>query len=197
MNHVAIIDRPEAARVALDPLRLRILGVLATPGSASSVAAELDLPRQKVNYHLRLLEEQGLVRLFEERPKRGLTERVMVAAGRSYAFAPEALGACSTNTDSVDRLSSDYLIALGARLVGEVGELAKQAELVDKTLPTLAIDTELTFASPAERKSFANDLAQVVAELVSRYHAEDSADGRPHRLVIGAHPIAPKEQVHD
>ena len=48
-----VIDEADVAAAALDPLRARVLEALAEPGSASSVAAALAEPRQKVNYHLR------------------------------------------------------------------------------------------------------------------------------------------------
>ena len=59
------------ARAALTPLRRELLERLHEPGSASSLAGQLDLPRQKLAYHLRVLEEAGLVKLVEERPRRG------------------------------------------------------------------------------------------------------------------------------
>ena len=193
MQDVAVIDEPEVARIALDPMRARVLRQLREPGSASTVAAALDLPRQKVNYHLRLLEEHGLVELVEERPRRGLTERVLMASAAGYALAPEVMGESSTNPQSLDRLSTSYLIALGARLVGEVGALARKAQAAGKPLATLSIDTELRFASPAERAAFAEELGAAVAQLAAKYHAEDAPDGRPYRLVVASHPIAPTE----
>ena len=196
MQDLAVIDQPEVARIALDPIRLRILQALASPGSASSIATQLDLPRQKVNYHLRQLEEHGLVELIEERPRRGLTERVMQATAGSYAVAAEALGDCRPDLNALDQLSSSYLIALGARIVSEVGELASQARTAGKSLPTLSIDTELTFASPNDRHAFTADLADVVTALVAKYHQPDAPDGRPHRLVVGAHPISPNQATN-
>ena len=77
---------------ALDPVRANVLAILAEPGSSTTVAAALGLPRQQVNYHLRTLERHNLVRVVEERPKRGLTERVMLATARSYVLSPSALG---------------------------------------------------------------------------------------------------------
>lgn len=193
MLDVAILDEPEAARVALDPVRADVLAQLASPGSASSVAATLGLTRQKVNYHLKVLEEHGLVSFVEERPRRGLTESVFQATARSYAVAPQALGSCSTDPGSLDELSSSYLIALGARLVGEVGDLARRAAAAAKPLPTLSIDTEITFATPADRAAFADELAAVVADLASRYHSPIASDGRPHRFIVASHPIDPKD----
>ena len=79
MFDVEVITDRDAAVAALDPLRSKILGLLVEPGSATTLAATLGMPRQQINYHLRMLEANGLVHLVEERPRRGLTERVMTA----------------------------------------------------------------------------------------------------------------------
>ncbi|MEJ2887605.1 ArsR/SmtB family transcription factor [Actinomycetospora aeridis] len=193
MLDVDVIDEPAAAAAALDPLRARLLAALAEPGSASTLAGRVGLTRQKVNYHLRTLEAHGLVREIAQRPRRGLTERVLEASAASYLVSPAALGEAASSPERVsDRLSARYLLALGGRLVREVGDLARRADAQDKRLATLAIDTEIAFASAAERAAFADELGAAVRELAARYHAPD---GRPHRLIVGAHPVpAPTTQ---
>src|SRR5918992_2864913 len=190
---VEVIDDPAAAVVALDPIRARLLAALAEPGSAATLAPRVGLTRQKVNYHLRALAACGLVRQVEERRWGGLTERVYAATAASYVVSPGALGdAASDPARASDRLSARYLIALAARVVREVGELARTAEKQEKRLATLGIDAEIRFRSAAERAAFTDELAAVVTSLVSRYHDESAPDGRPHRLVVAAHPL-PKE----
>ena len=128
MIDLEVIDEPAAATAALDPLRARILAVLAEPGSATTVAAAIGESRQKVNYHLRALEEHGLVQFVEERPRRGFTERVVVASARSYVVSPAALGESAVDPARTDRLSTRYLVAVAARMVREVAELARAAD---------------------------------------------------------------------
>ncbi len=181
---VEVIEEPAAALAMLDPLRSRVLAALIEPGSASSVAADLGLARQKVNYHLRALEDLGLVRLVEERPRRGLTERIVVATARSYALSSDVLGQAAVDPDRVDRLSSRYLVALAARTIREVGRLARSGARVS----TLSIDADIRFASPAERAAFTTDLSEAITTLAARYHDESADDGRWHRLVVMAHP---------
>jgi DNA-binding transcriptional ArsR family regulator len=189
---VEVIDEPAAAMAVLDPVRARILAELAEPGSATSVAAALGEPRQRVNYHLRALEEHGLVELVEERPRRGLIERVMVATARSYVVSPTALGESAADPDRTDRLSTRYLVALAARIVREVGELARRADEARRPLATLAIDTEVRFASAADRAAFTAELGAAVTALAARYHDETSPGGRWHRLIVVAHPRPPR-----
>jgi DNA-binding transcriptional ArsR family regulator len=189
MLDLEVIEDPAAAVVALEPLRARLLAELAEPASASTLADRVALPRQKVNYHLRILEEHGLVREVGRRRWGGLTERVLHATAASYVVSPGALGdAAGDPARTADRLSARYLIALAARVVREVGTLVGRAERAGKRLPTLALDTEVRFRSSAERAAFTGDLAAAVSDLVARYHDPDAPGGRPHRLVVVAHP---------
>jgi hypothetical protein len=95
------------------------------------------------------------VRLAEERKWGGLTERLLVATAASYVVSPSALGPIAVDPNrEVDRLSASYLIALGARVVREVGDLVRRAKEAGKRLATLSLDTEVRFRSPTERAAF-------------------------------------------
>jgi DNA-binding transcriptional ArsR family regulator len=190
MLDVHVIEDPAAATVALEPVRSRLLSELSTPASAATLADRVGLARQKVNYHLRALEEHGLVQLAEERRWGGLTERLLVATAASYVVSPSALGPVAADPKrEIDRLSASYLIALGARLVREVGALVRRARESGKRLATLAVDTEIRFRSPAERAAFSRELTEAIATLVAKYHDESAPGGRAHRLVVVAHPL--------
>jgi DNA-binding transcriptional ArsR family regulator len=198
MLDVEVIADSAAATVALEPVRSRLLSELAVPASAATLAPRLGIPRQQVNYHLRALEAHGLVRVAETRKWGGLTERLLVASAASYVVSPSALGPAATDPSrGADRLSASYLIALAARVVREVGDLLRRSAEADKRLPSLALDTEIRFRSPADRAAFSNDLVEAVTKLVSRYHDESAPGGRSHRLVVVAHPLPhepPKEE---
>lgn len=194
MLDVEVIENSAAATAALDPVRSRLLAELAQPASAATLAARIGLARQKVNYHLRALETHGLARLVEERRWGGLAERLLVATASSYVVSPGALGPVGADPGrTADRLSAAYLIALGARLVREVGDLWRRARQADKALATLAVDTEIRFRSPADRAAFTQDLTRTIATLVARYHDEAALGGRRHRLVLVAHPVPIKQ----
>ncbi|WP_437959417.1 helix-turn-helix domain-containing protein [Sorangium sp. So ce119] len=189
MLDVDVIEDPAAATAALEPVRNRLLSELAAPASAATLATRLGIARQKINYHLRALEAHGLVRVAETRKWGGLTERLLVASAASYVVSPRALGPVAADPQrTADRLSASYLIALGARVVREVSDLLRLSREADKRLASLAIDTEVRFRSPAERAAFTGELTRAVTSLVARYHDESAPGGRPHRLVIVAHP---------
>ncbi len=193
MLDIQVIDDPAAATVALEPIRSRLLSELAAPASAATLATRVGLARQKVNYHLRALEAHGLVQLAQERKWGGLTERLLVASAASYVVSPSAMGSVAVDPDrEIDRLSASYLIALGARIVREVGDLVRRATAQGKRLATLAVDTEVRFRSPADRAAFSHELTSAIAALVAKYHDASAPGGRPHRLVVVAHPLPQK-----
>jgi DNA-binding transcriptional ArsR family regulator len=193
MLDVQVIDDPAVATVALEPIRSRLLSHMATPASAATLATRVGLTRQKVNYHLNTLEAHGLVRLAEERKWGGLTERLLVATATSYVVSPSALGPVAADPNrEMDRLSASYLIALGARVVREVGDLVRRAEEEKKRLATLGVDSEVRFRSAADRAAFTAELTEAVTKLVAKYHDESAPGGRPHRLVVVAHPLPQK-----
>lgn len=191
MQDVEVIEDAHAAAAALDPVRARLLAELAEPASAAGLAAKVGLPRQKVNYHLKALEAHGLVELAEERRHGGITERVLRASAASYVVSPAAVSATAADPEAAaDHLSASYLVALAGRLVREVGALARRAGASGRRLPTMTIDTRIGFRSAADRAAFADELTAAVLDLAARYHHDD---GRPHRLVVAAHPLPEEE----
>ncbi|MFJ4681613.1 ArsR/SmtB family transcription factor [Kitasatospora sp. NPDC088783] len=190
MLDVAVIEDPAAAEASLDPMRARLLAALAEPGSAAMLAARLGLPRQKVNYHLKELERHGLVELAEERRRGSMTERVYRATAASYVISPAALAAVSPDPSrSPDQLSARWLLALGARMVQEVGSLLTGAARARQRVASFGIDARVRFASAADRAAFAEELSQAVTALVGRYHDESAPQGRVHRVVVGLHQV--------
>jgi DNA-binding transcriptional ArsR family regulator len=195
---VEVIEDPTAAEVSLDPIRARLLAELAEPASATTVAGRVGLPRQKVNYHLRTLEEHGLVELVEERRKGNMTERVLQATALSYVISPAALAAVQPDPSRApDRLSARWMIALAARLVREVGQLLVGATKARKRLATFAMDGEVRFASAADRAAFAEELARSVTALIAKYHDEHANGGRDHRVLVAVHPSLKPEHRAD
>ena len=87
-----ILRRHAEASALLDPLRLRLLRHMEFPISASGLARRLRLPRQRVNYHLRELERQGLARLIQERKVGNCTERLVQAVATRFVLSQEMLG---------------------------------------------------------------------------------------------------------
>ncbi len=190
MLAVEVIEDPAAATVALDPIRCRLLAELAEPASAAALAGRVGLARQKVRYHLQTLLAHGLVREVGTRKWGGLTERQVVATASAYVVSPGALGPVEVSPErTADRLSASYLVALAARALREVGGLVRRAFASEQRLATLSIDSEIRFRSATERAAFSAELTAAITGLAARYHDEHAPGGRPHRLIVLAHPL--------
>lgn len=192
-EELGVLETTERASLVLDPLRLKVLECLREPGSSTTVAADLGMPRQRVNYHVRALEDAGLLELVEERRKGNCMERVLRATARHYVVSPEALGAMGVSAGDVkDRFSSAYLMASAAQTIREVSALRVGADRAGQKLATLTVETEVRFASPEDQNAFAESLTHALAELVSRYHRPDAENGRTFRFTVGGHPARRK-----
>ncbi|HJU86815.1 MAG TPA: helix-turn-helix domain-containing protein [Gemmatimonadota bacterium] len=190
-----VVADPARAARALSPIRRRALAALAeAPDSATGLADRLGTSRQLLNYHLRELEKAGFLELVEERRKGNCTERVMRAKARHWLIDPGALAALADEPlPPADRFSATYLVALAARAIREVGGLIGKAAGARKRLATLAIDTEVRLARPADFPAFAEELARAVGEVIARHGDHRTAGGRRFRIVAGAWPAKESE----
>ncbi len=191
-----VVHGAEEASALLHPMRMRILDALREPSSATAVGKQLGLARQKVNYHLRELEKAGFIEEIEQRRSGNCIERIVRAKASHYLIHPEMLGNLGVDPDAVeDRFSSTYLIALAAQLVRDVVTMQRQAEKSKKRLATFSLQSDIRFATAADREAFANDLSNAVARLISKYHDEEAEGGRTFRFVVGGYPARKKEKV--
>lgn len=181
----------DEARIAavIDPTRRRLLEALAErPDSAAGLARRTGETRQRLNYHLRTLEEVGLVELQEERRRGNCVERVLRPVARRFVVDPTALGRLAGEPESSgDRFSATWLIALAARAIRELATLRERASTRRKRLATAAIESEVRLARATDFEPFVADLTDAVARVVARHHREGGG-GRSFRLVVGAYP---------
>lgn len=188
---LAVIADSAPAASLLEPTRLRLLERLREPGSASEVARSLGLPRQRIGYHVRELQKQGLLRQVGTRRRGSATERLLQTTARHYLISPEVLGALGADPSEVrDRLSSSYLVAVAAETIRAVSRLRAGAERVGKQLPTLTIHVDVRFGTAQGQQEFARELADALARLVQRYHDPEAADGRTFTFALLGHPKA-------
>lgn len=184
-----------AAAALLNPLRLQILERLREPDSASGLSRQMNLPRQKLNYHLRELEKHGLIEPVEERRKGNCVERIMRATARHYLISPQALGNLATEPSQVqDRFSSTYLIAVAARAIRDLAALRTGAEKAGKQLATFTLETTVKLASAADLNAFTEELANTVAHLSAKYHNEHDSRGRAFKFIIASYPTVTQAQ---
>lgn len=190
-----VVDLPRQAAAMLHPLRLRLLTELSTPDSATGLARKLNLPRQKVNYHLRELEREGLVELEQERRKGNCVERVIRTVARSYLISPETIAPIAIDPEKVrDRFSSAYLAALAAKTIRDLSVLRRRADSANKKLATFSLHSKVRFASARDRAAFSDELSNEIARLVAKYHDETAKGGREFELTAGFYPAITKDE---
>lgn len=184
-----VINEVGEASVLLNPMRLEMLARLHEPDSASGLARELGMPRQRVNYHLRELEKAGLVKFVKERKKGNCMERVMRASAHAYVISPKVLGKLGAEPGEIrDRFSSAYLMAVAAQAIKDVAVLRGRADEAGKRLATATLQTEITFNSADDLRAFTEELTVEVARLSAKYQDEKAPDGRAYRVFLGSYP---------
>jgi DNA-binding transcriptional ArsR family regulator len=191
-----IVREPGRAQVLLHPERRRLVEALAqAPDSASGLARRLGESRQRLNYHLRLLEEAGHVELAEERIKGSRPERVMRLVARHYVLDPATVGQVAADPDEVgDRFSATYLVALAARALRELADLLDRSKSKRARLATASVNTTVRLRSPAAFGAFAADLTRALARVVAKHHDEDGG-GHWFRVVAGTYPGPPPSAI--
>ena len=190
---ISLIDQTDSAAALLSPVRIRILELLREPRSAAAVARELDLPRQRVTYHVRALEQSGLLRNVGERRRGNFVEQLVQATARHYLIAPQALGKLGPTLDvAQDRFSSAYLVGMVAEAIRDVATLRERASEAGKKLATFSLDTEVRFACAADQDAFAEELSTCLAQFVKKYDDREADQGRSFRFFLAGYPALPR-----
>jgi DNA-binding transcriptional ArsR family regulator len=192
---VALLEEPEKLRGALAPLRRRLLARLRTAASASELAREFEVSRQKLNYHLHKLEEAGLVELVGQRQRRGFVERVLKARADAYVVDPACMSGLSPErAREGDRHAADHLVETAATTVREVTRMQSAAERSGKRLLTFTLESEVRLAAPGELHRFTDALAAALADVIAAF---DTPGGRPYRVVGAGHPAVKPGGTHE
>lgn len=183
---LAVLDSDTPAASLLDPVRREILDLLREPGSAVAVAGRLGLPRQRIGYHIRALEQAGLLQHVGDRRKGNCTERLLQSSARQYLIAPQLLGALGTDPRQIaDQGSSAYQVAVAAEVAQTVATMREAAEAAGRKVPTVTMQVDIRFATPTAQQEFASELTAAIGALVQKHH---SADGRGFRFSVLGHP---------
>jgi DNA-binding transcriptional ArsR family regulator len=185
---VHVVSDLEALQVLLHPLRIDILETLRTPASAASVARTLQLPRQKVNYHLKELERAGLVREVEARRNGNFIETLYEAVARTFIVGPEAAWSDPARAEALRHQAAlERLVEAGARLQRDAVALLDRAAFDGEEIASACVEADVHFADEADRAAFIDEYFTFLRELCAKYGARR---GLPYRVVVAAHPVA-------
>jgi len=188
--NLEVVDSPEAIACLTDPVRQRILRALRQEGSASSISRTLNQPRQKLAYHIKKLEQAGLLKHIRDQKKGNCTERILKATATRYLLAPNAVGSDLSTDELQDRLSANALLALAAGCIDEVCQVQQAAG--HKRISTISLDTEVGFCDQEEKAAFAEALARSFTEVAARFPVREDVPQQRFKLIIGAYPKLPE-----
>ena len=183
---VHIVRDAEALQALAHPIRVRALEALREPGSAAEVARRIHQPRQKVNYHLKQLEQAGLLTRAGERRTGNFVETLYRSAASSFVVSPEVTWADPRRAGVLQaQLSLGELVRLGERLQSDAVALLDRAAFEGATIASASVGTEVRFRTEADRAAFLSEYLSAVGRLVDRFAA---SRGEPYRLMVAAYP---------
>lgn len=183
---VRVLDDPETLSVLGHPLRVRILETLREPGSAATLARTIGQPRQKINYHLKELEQAGLVELVGERRTGNFVESMYRAVARSFIVSPEVAWSDPRRMEALrSQHSLQTLVVLGERLQHDAAVLLDRAAFEGEEIATASVEAEARFGSEADREAFLEKYLKATSELLQKYGQKE---GAPYRVLLAAYP---------
>ena len=186
---MVVSDKRTMALLA-DPLKAEILREMDRPQTTAELALLMGMPRQKLGYHVRQLEDDGLLVSVGESRRGNCIARKLQAVARHIVISNSDPNA----TILEDRFSSSWLVARCATAIREVGVLTMDAESVGEELPTLTVDSEIAFDNPQEQQAFVQELSELITALVDRYGSASSG-ARRFKFLAASYPKLSDQQA--
>jgi hypothetical protein len=90
-----------------------------------------------------------------------------------------------------DAFSSAYLSAVAGRALNDLAALGRAAAARGKRVPAITLETNVRFATPADQRRFADELATALTTLAARYHHPRATTGRTFRVFACGYPAVP------
>jgi len=176
MRDLLYVEQTAQAGALLHPLRLNVLKRLAEPRSCPDLARELAETTQKVYYHVKILEEAGLVDKVDERRVRGIMEGLYQARARSYWLSPQLVGRVGGPNRARDQMSLGFLLTLAEEIQSDVAHLAERME---KEIPSLGLSAEIQLKDQNQRAAFLAELQEIFQGLGRKYGTVEAAESAP------------------
>jgi DNA-binding transcriptional ArsR family regulator len=180
MLDTLLIETVEQADALLKPKRIEVLRRLAEPTTCTAIGGELGETPQAVYYHVKRLQNAGLVALVDEHRVRGITEGVYQAVAHSFWVSPDVVGRLGPRREREALLGLGFLLSLTEDLARDVARLAAGPV----ALPSFGIAGDISLA-PEQGAAFVADLQQAFGEVLERYGGRE---GVPFRLALACYP---------
>jgi DNA-binding transcriptional ArsR family regulator len=191
MQDVLYIEDVDKAMTLLKPIRLEILKRLDEPRTCPELADYFDETPQKIYYHVKALENAGLVDKVGERRVRGAVEGHYQASARSYWLAPQLVGQIGGKKAAQDQLSLRVLLELAEEVHEDIGKLGNRAA-VGGDVPSLSLSAHIHLPNASRRTEFLRELQETFQHLARKYGLPEEdpliTDEQGFRLVLMCYP---------
>lgn len=176
MRDVFYVDRMEQAEALLRAGRVEVLRLLAEPATCTQIGRVLGDSPQKVYYHVKRLQDAGLIELVDERRVRGITEGIYRAVASSYWVSPQLVGRIGPPRDD-SQYGVGFLLDLCETLQADLAGLPAG-------VPTLGIAGDVRLRAD-QGAAFVADLQAAFQGVLDRY---SGGEGTPFRLTLACYP---------
>lgn len=185
-----VIQDLETLRALSDPLRLRILELLAQPQTAKTVAAKLAIGKTKLYYHLNLLEKHGIIRVVRTRVVSGIIEKSYQVTALRFRPAKALLSSSDEGKDRGVAIIDSILDATRTDLVH--GLKTGTVEIgTDAHLRKMLLGRVTMVLTPDQATSFMERFQALLAEMAQC--EAPTAEGRAYALTLAFFPKADAE----
>jgi DNA-binding transcriptional ArsR family regulator len=186
LREVLSIRDPSVLQALCHPTRVAMLEALREPASAAAVGRQLGQPRQRINYHLKALEEAGLVEQVGTRQQGNFIETLYRASARSFVVSPEVAWAGPRRLEVLrSQHALESLVAISSRLQRDAVVLLDRATFDGEEISSAAVSAEVSFATDEQRTAFMREYLETTRALLDRH---GNKRGAPYRVVLAVHP---------
>ena len=85
MKEVHILNTLEEINIVSDPIRLKIIMSLGTtPKTAQDLSDALEVSRSKIHYHLKILEQNGIIEVVDTELINGITQKYFLPVAKAF-----------------------------------------------------------------------------------------------------------------
>jgi DNA-binding transcriptional ArsR family regulator len=173
-----VISDLETLKVLSDPLRMQLIELMGDqPRTVKQVAQQLEMTPNKLYYHIRLLEDHGLIRVVETHIVSGIVEKhyqttakeITVADGLLSISKPEDGEEIEALVSSIlDGAKADFKRSLRVRSQGDVQSEVRYSTNITREMARLT-------------REQANTIRERLAELVKEFEAYDDESEQEER----------------
>lgn len=189
LDDVFWIDDAETMEMLADGTRLEIIENLYQPRSVTELAAAMEVPRTRLYHHVNLLEQAGLITVFERREVGAITETVYRVAAKNFQPSQKFL-------DEVD--PSDQAVAiLDSLFASTKADIVRAVRTEEMTLDEARVRRYASMGRRLTRLT-PTRLGELVTELEALLQRFDVEDEDPEAITVGVlHVVYPSSRRLD